>query len=178
MIYRAKKRDISSHGFTFIELMIVIAIMGIAATAAVMSMDSARSEAALQSATRQVTSAIRLAQSYALQGKMENGSPVCGFGVKIDSSNKYEIYYDALKSSSIDCGSQTDNSTATDSSYVLPSQVSFDSNSVANSTAVYFQAPGANPSGTWNSGAAVYLIYSTDGHQKEIMVNNGVATVQ
>jgi prepilin-type N-terminal cleavage/methylation domain-containing protein len=186
MFYKEKKMEnkkvnvsrflfhVSRSGFTFIEVMIVIAIMGIMAVVALVSLNPAEENAAVESATRQVTSTIQLARSYALQGKRENGSAVCGFGVEITSSSQYNLYYNILQASSSDCVTQgTPGSTigAIDSTYALPSGITFNTSSKY----IYFSVPSADVTSPWTGG--VCLNYSGS-CQKNITVDSrGVVKV-
>jgi len=88
------------RGFSFIELLTVIAIIGIMSAVAFVSLSSSKSSAKLSAAQREVAGAIKLAQSYALQGRMETdeagGSGLavpCGYGFHFISPTDYEIFY-------------------------------------------------------------------------------------
>jgi len=86
------------------ELIIVMAIMGIMAGAGFVSLQSSKSDSRLKSAQREVSAAIKLAQSYALQGKTHSLGGVdttpCGYGFRFDSTDAqkqtYEIFYNLL----------------------------------------------------------------------------------
>jgi len=62
-----------SSGFTLVEIMIVLLLLGIALAVAVPSMDSAISETTLDGAAREVVSAIQYAQSLAVREGIEHG---------------------------------------------------------------------------------------------------------
>ena len=87
------------RGFSFIELLTVISIIGIMSAVAFVSLSSSKSSAKLSAAQREVAGAIKLAQSYTLQGRMEtneNGSGLavpCGYGFHFISPTDYEIFY-------------------------------------------------------------------------------------
>lgn len=86
--------------FTLIELLIVIGIIGIMSVVGIVSLGSGKSKLKLQSAQREVAATIKLAQSYALQGKTQNGATPCGYGFRLDPNDstdkkKYEIFYNA-----------------------------------------------------------------------------------
>ncbi len=87
------------RGFSFVELMSVIVIIGIMSAVAFVSLSSSKSSAKLGAAQREVAAAIKLAQSYALQGRMEapeTGSGLavpCGYGIHFISEENYEIFY-------------------------------------------------------------------------------------
>jgi len=80
------------------ELLLVIAIIGIMATAGFVSLSSNQTNTKLQAAQREVASVIKLTQSYALQGKVADdkiGHMVtpCGYGFRFIDSTHYEIFY-------------------------------------------------------------------------------------
>jgi len=82
------------------ELLIVIAIIGIMTTVGLVSLSSSRTNTKLQAAQREVASVIKLTQSYALQGKVADdgtgsGNMItpCGYGFRFKDSGSYEIFY-------------------------------------------------------------------------------------
>lgn len=96
--------------FTLIELLIVIAIIGIMSSVIFVSINSNKSAARLQTAQREVSSAIKLAQAYALQGKNQEypvGSGTfitpCGYGFRFTDTTNYEIFYNMPGSGIQDC---------------------------------------------------------------------------
>jgi prepilin-type N-terminal cleavage/methylation domain-containing protein len=83
----------TKKAFSLVELITVIAIIGIMTGIAIVSLTPAKTAAKLDAAGREVASAIKLAQSYALQGKVAGGAVPCGFGINIIDSTNYEIFY-------------------------------------------------------------------------------------
>lgn len=82
------------RGFTLLELMVVIGIIGIMTGVGLVSLVPAKKHYALKSAQDEVTAAIKLAQSYALQGKMpSSGDIACAYGFYFVDSSKYQIFY-------------------------------------------------------------------------------------
>ena len=73
----------------------VVAIIAIMSAVGFASLQSAKSASRLKTAKREVAATIKLAQSYALQGKMQNGATPCGYGFRFpDNDNvNYEIFY-------------------------------------------------------------------------------------
>lgn len=93
------KNNVKYKAVTLLELLTVIAIIGIMTAAGLVSLNSGKTMAKLQAAQREVASAIKLTQSYALQGKVTpEGTTPCGYGFRFDPSDtinkaKYEIFY-------------------------------------------------------------------------------------
>lgn len=81
-------------GFTLIELTMIMAIIGIMTSVGIMSFNSSRKSVTLKSAQDDVISAIKLAQNYALQGKMPtNGDIAKKYGFRFINNNTYRIFY-------------------------------------------------------------------------------------
>jgi len=80
-------------GVTFMELLVVIAIMGIMAATGFSMWRSTKGKSYVRDAQREIASSIKTAQSYALQGKVQNGDAPFAYGVRIVSSSAYEIFY-------------------------------------------------------------------------------------
>lgn len=78
---------------TLVELLVVIAIIGILAGVSVVSLQSAKTSSRLKAAQREVASQIKLAQSYALQGRAQGGVVPCGYGFRFKDNDEYEIFY-------------------------------------------------------------------------------------
>ena len=79
--------------FSLAELLIVIAIIGIMSVVGFVSLSANKTHANLTTAQREVASAIKLAQSYALQGKAQGGSTPCGYGFRFTNPTNYEVFY-------------------------------------------------------------------------------------
>ncbi len=87
-------------GFSFMEMMIVIAIIGILSTISVISFNKIRGLAIINASADEVFSAIKMAKGYALQGKMPDTSSsvcgvgsICGYGFMFTSATQYEVFY-------------------------------------------------------------------------------------
>ena len=93
---------------TLIELLVVISIILILATATLglSSLNTTRASLKMEQAEKELASAIKLAQTYALQGKTQNGATPCGYGVHFDSQQTYKIFYRTLVSPNTDCDQQ------------------------------------------------------------------------
>lgn len=159
------------RGFTLLELMVVIGIIGIMTGIGLVSLVPAKKNIALKTAQDEVTSAIKLAQSYALQGKSISGvSDICGYGFRFidppiagDPIVDYEIFY---YKAGADCtGGKTE---STVESQDLKNGVSLTSPVVAN-TKIYFGIPSADISGT---GVPQTFTFSSGSDSKIITISS------
>ncbi len=81
-------------GFTLLELMIVMAIISIMVAVSIVSMTASKNTMSLRTSQDEVSSAIKLAQSYALQGRIPNvADMVCGYGFRFTTTTHYQIFY-------------------------------------------------------------------------------------
>jgi len=88
---KTKKRKFL-RGFTVIEILVIIGVMGIMLSAAFVSLGGGRTDAKLDAAQREVASAIQTTKSNALQGKTASGSvPKC-WGFKFTDDDTYVIF--------------------------------------------------------------------------------------
>ena len=63
-------------------------------SAGLVSLSSSKKHFALKTAQNEVAAAIKLAQSYALQGKYPTtGVKICGIGFRFETTSKYLIFY-------------------------------------------------------------------------------------
>jgi len=82
-------------GVTLIELIVVMAILGIMASITTISFGSSRDKRAVETNARQFAAVVRLAQNYALSGKQAPGVIItCGYQV---SNNGSAYFIKALK---------------------------------------------------------------------------------
>ncbi len=170
--------------FTLIELMVVIAIIGVMTAIGFGILQNQKSSSALTNAQREVASAIKLAQTYALQGKTVNGTTPCGFGFAFDSNDlnrqKYFIFY--IPAGSSDCATVNSSpkyvdtsSTPTFESYVLNNNIKLDGSTSIGNTEIYFSVPnGAVYDSTGNMYAGQTINFSdSSANQKSITINSG-----
>lgn len=146
-----------ASGFSIVELIVIMAIIGIMSSVVIVNMRSTDNISRTMAAQREVTSAIRLVQNYALQGKTQpNGAAIqapCGYGIVVLDATHYRLFYNFFQSGGgrTDCGSQNNNSnyrtynvgsfgkSAVLSDNTLPTRVSFDPTSLNKS--IFFTLP-------------------------------------
>lgn len=171
--------------FTLVELMAVVAIIGIITAAGFVSLQSGKNSAALQTAQRQVASEIKLAQSYALQGKTQGGATPCGYGFRFTDSAHYEIFYNP----GTDCDTLNNGSDASYLHYKSGVSASAESGSLGNgvvlkdvsgsaftsaATEIYFTVPRGDMYDSSGTGFASKLFDFSDGSgTKSITINPG-----
>ena len=118
------------RGFTFVEVMMVMAIISIMAGIVAVSFKTGRVDKELETNAREFAGVLREAQNYALTGKVITGSGIpsgavpCRFQVKWSGSSYKLIYY--YKDAGGNCVS---NSNSTIATYVLKNGVKFSNNS-------------------------------------------------
>ncbi|MFZ2975680.1 MAG: type II secretion system protein [Candidatus Moraniibacteriota bacterium] len=132
----------NEQGFTLLELIVVVAIIGIMTSVGLVSLSSSKRQTAIKTAQDEVTSAIKLAQSYALQGKIPaSGDVACAYGFEfLDNSpnSEYQIFYYRKVGSSCDTGNKFEverNNLKNGVSLVSP---------FSSSSAIYFNIPSAD----------------------------------
>ncbi len=156
------------NGFTLLELMIVIGIIGIMTGIGFASFGSAKKHSALRAGQYEVTSAIKLAQSYALQGKSISGvtEKICGYGFAFSDNTNYKIFY---YTAGLDCaGAKIENSIETQKlnggiELSLPSDLS--------ETTIYFSIPSATLTSE-SGGFPKTLQFSLGGDIKSVAVDS------
>lgn len=101
----------NKNGFTMIELMIVMAIIGIMSAVIFVNMANVGTNNNLKLAGRQLSSALHLTQSYALTGKQKDPDKYpCAFKFstkEIDGGFYYEIQY-IFREVNEECGDKAD----------------------------------------------------------------------
>ena len=75
------KNMMHRRGFTLIEIMVVMAIIGIVTAVTIVSFGSGKERKAVEGQARKVAAAIREMQNYALTGKQIGTNVPCKFGV-------------------------------------------------------------------------------------------------
>lgn len=118
------------RGFSFVEVMTVIALMSIMMAVTFVLFSGKRSEAALNVMAREVASAVRVAQNNALSGVKDQGNDngLCFHSVRAVGVNSYEASVRHLKSGRTHSDCQNFPSDTTESllsSYLLTDGVTF-----------------------------------------------------
>lgn len=176
-------------GFSFIELITVIAIIMIMTATAFVFLGGGRKKTDLKTAEREVAATIKLTQSYTLQGKTVSGSTPCGFGFRFKDDNSYEIFYILPgPDSSNNCSIKNANSDSRKclgnsychilESYELKTGIKLQEEpSIAT---VYFTVPHANPfnsSGNAFSERSFYLL-GANSEKKKITIDSGGSVIE
>jgi prepilin-type N-terminal cleavage/methylation domain-containing protein len=136
-------------GFSLLEVLIVIFIIGVMTVVAMASILPSRNKKDVENAAREVAAAIREAQNNALNGKQPDAANIaCGHGIYIENSTDYKLFYNAKAGD--DClatGKDYDSIASTAyATYTLKRGVTF----VLSGSSVYFALPFGSvyPSGT------------------------------
>lgn len=169
------------RALAFVEMMIVIAIIGIIASVTIASFQPGRSSTRLKAAQREIVATIKLAQSYALNGKKQGGTTPCGYGFRFSDSSHYEIFYNPRGGSSCVAKNSDPNqrhyldstNTPAAESFALSNNVTL--NSLVGDTEIYFTIPHAN---VYDEAGSSYLSPQTltfifGGATKTITINPG-----
>lgn len=93
----------NKKGFTLLELVVLIAIVGTMAGVAILSLVPSRKHAALRAAQSELASAISVTQSYALQGRTNGERDVCGYGLEFINDTQYRIFFYRKVGAPLDC---------------------------------------------------------------------------
>lgn len=159
---KCKEKDKNDSGFTLIELLLVIGILSILAVATFVSFSSVRSGAKTRSAQREVASAIKLAQSYALEGKVHGGTTPKYYGFKF--RNDRRTYVICKNNSAGDAGCSADVET-----YTLTSGVTLNASTSIADSLIMFAIPHGNNS---NAGDRTLILSDSAGSSRSVVINN------
>lgn len=106
-----KKYMMRKKGFTLVELMIVMAIVGIMTAVTIVSLGDARDRKAAEGEARKFAAVVREVQNYALTGKqLSAGEVTCSVGMRTialatGATTSYDIFY--TYRSGADCNTST-----------------------------------------------------------------------
>ncbi len=97
-IFNKKRSNKSNQGFSLVELMVAVALIGILTSIIITTARFSETQKNLMLAKNELQSAIRLAQSYSLSiPEQESGGAVvnnmCGFGLYVIDLGHYAVYY-------------------------------------------------------------------------------------
>lgn len=179
-------KDIKKHkGFTLIELLLVVAIISIFLVVGTTFLRSSRNFNNLKVAQREVASAVKAAQGYALSGRISSGGEApCGYGVRFLNDTTYSIYYIPKHSSKSNCETQNQdasflqctgsNSCASSESFSLPREIELKS-PTSSSAEIYFTVPHGNvygSSGTEYAGQTWKIFSRNDDSERDIVISS------
>lgn len=97
------KKKIRKNGFTLIELMIIVAIIGIMTTVGFVSLKSGQNQAKLKATQTEIVALVKLAQSYALQGKKQGAVVPEYYGVKFSVDGSGYVFCSSSDSMDASC---------------------------------------------------------------------------
>lgn len=143
------------NGFTMLELLIVLGIFAVLAAGAAMQLATFQQGVTLESAAKDIVSALRLAHGRALLGEDgDRDGKRDGWGIRFANGTPDDIYYTFYGTAY--------NSASTTETIYLPSPVIFTSPSSGNNTDVIF----AKLTGTTTQ---QYTVEVTDGQQTKTL---------
>lgn len=130
-------------GFSLLELMIVIAFIGIMTSVTIVSLNSSRTKKQVEDTAREVAAAIREAQNGALTGKKTDATHLpCNYYFTRVSDSAYSLSYQYHTGSTSNCATGPFPANQTLATYVTQNGVSVNSFNT-----ITFQVPFANISG-------------------------------
>jgi prepilin-type N-terminal cleavage/methylation domain-containing protein len=167
------------RGMTLVELVVVMSIIAIFVALSFYSFQNSRVGARLDRAQSEVSATIKLAQSYALQGRVQTGEIVCGYGFRFKNDSDYEIYYTGLNSSDYPSGCDSQNGNLNYRRYnndgysgsVEEYSLTDGTTSIDSATDIFFTLPHAN---AYNSGSPfsdTIIKFSNSGQTESVIVN-------
>ncbi len=81
-------------GFTIIEVLVVVAVVGIMTAVMLVSLSDSRSGEAVKVAAREVAAVVRAAQTYAVSGRITDPDKIpCEYRFVVVSPDTYQIQY-------------------------------------------------------------------------------------
>ena len=194
-------QNVKIKAFTLVELIIVIAVIGIMTSVGMVSFQTSRNTHKVEAAANEVAATIKLAQSYALQGKAaDDGSgnmvTPCGYGFRFDPGDsnlqQYEIFYNVPDAGS-SCADMdgayfrqfnTSYSQPIESPLTLTNGVTLQSPAISddsNPTEIYFTVPRADMFGYDGNALAsdpITLGVTGDSATRIVTINYGGAVTQ
>ena len=135
--WKGRRLDFS-EGFTFIELMIVVVIIGVISAMAIPRFGRIMDSLKLKTSGREIISALRLARSYAVTQKSQ-------FGVYFDPEiNQYVLFKDKSNPGSL----TYDTNDSAMQSQTLPANVDFSYTSFSNNVVIFSSNGSASSTGS------------------------------
>ena len=159
-----KKKE---KGFTLIEILIVVALIGILSVVSITSMKSGQDQNKLKAAQAETESIIKLAQSYALQGKKQGNIVPKYYGVKFSVDGKNYSFCSNLNDTDVDCNNLIEN-------YQFKNGVML---SAGQGTQISFDIPYGNCRLS-SASDNLTLTFKFDNNSRGIIVNKGGAITE
>ncbi len=175
-------------GFTLTELLAVLAIVSIMSLIGFSFFNNFQSATALNLSQRKLAAAMKLAQSFAIQGRTQQifgGQRLpCGYGLRFISKTEFEIFYNEPENNSTTCADTNkvsdnldyeESISKTEESFILEKGVEANWDVSANEKALYFSIPDATVyenGSALGSGEEIYdLVYTKTSENQSVMVN-------
>ena len=156
------KNKQQQKGFTLIELMVMIAVVGIMTTVGFVSLKSGQNKNKLKSAQAEITAMIKLAQSYALQGKKDNNDAVPKYyGVKFSADGKSYVFCSSSNATDYGCNNSIE-------THPFSGGINL---SVGQNSLIWFDIPNGNCK--LSSAGSLLLTLKLDSNEKTITVSPG-----
>ena len=156
-----KKNSQKQKGFTLIELMIIVAMIGIMTTVGFVSLKSGQNQAKLKATQAEIATMIKLAQSYALQGKKQGAVMPKYYGVKFSADGKSYVFCSSGNAADLACNNSIE-------THSFSSGIAL---SVGQGTLLWFDIPNGNCK--LSSGGSLLLKLKLDSNEKTITINAG-----
>ncbi len=162
-----KKNKQKQSGFTLIEILLVVALIGILSVVTINSMKSGQNQNKLKAAQAETEAIIKLAQSYALQGRKQGNIVPKYYGVKFSVDGKSYSFCSNLNDADVDCNNLIE-------SYQFKNGVML---SAGQGTQVSFDVPFGNCRLS-SASDNLTLTFKFDNNSRGILINKGGAITE
>jgi len=161
MVQSKLKRN--KAGFSLVELMVIVGIIALISTSVMISFRAPKAGTRLKATQSEVASAIKLAQSYALQGKIPAvGVRASQYGFEFTDNQHYRIFYtDSSGIQSLEEYSLADKNISLTSPALGETRFTF-----------------SVPDGTFGGSPAIFTFTHGDGSTRQIQILSGGAVVE
>jgi prepilin-type N-terminal cleavage/methylation domain-containing protein len=148
-------------GFTLIELMIIIAIIGTMTTVGFVSLKSGQNQAKLKATQAEIATMIKLAQSYALQGKKQGAVVPEYYGLKFSVDGTGYIFCSSSDATDLNCSNSIE-------THLFGGEIVL---SAGQGSLLWFDIPNGNCQ--LSSAGSLLLTLKLDSNEKSITVSPG-----